>query len=336
MDSLLPAPVGAKATSLGELVRRRMGERVLDDLVVPIAGGVHSTHPDQLDPDRVAPGLRAALLREGSLARAVLSLRARAAAGTAGAGDPRRHRCGWWTSSSPTWRPTASTSGCTPGRPASRRTRSRSSAPTAPPSGCRPQHILSSRRRPGAHRSPRPDGHPARHARRRPAGARRRPARHGHARAPRRPGGGGEGPHARDREVAVAGRRGGRAPRPAAQLRDHRRRTLRASPRASRSTRPTAVGSRALQDASTLLGVPIDGRPRQRRRTRRLVRTGPGRGRVWPRASSASARPRPDGAWRASSPPLGRQPTRSSVPERTAQPLRATVGETAGRIPFGA
>lgn len=82
MDSLLPAPLGAKASSLGELVRRRMGERVLDDLVVPIAGGVHSTHPDQLDPDRVAPGLRAALLREGSLARAVLSLRARAAAGT--------------------------------------------------------------------------------------------------------------------------------------------------------------------------------------------------------------------------------------------------------------
>jgi len=82
MDSLLPAPVGAKASSLGELVGRRMGERVLDDLVVPIAGGVHSTHPDQLDPDRVAPGLRAALLREGSLARAVLSLRARAAAGT--------------------------------------------------------------------------------------------------------------------------------------------------------------------------------------------------------------------------------------------------------------
>lgn len=83
MDSLLPGPVGAKAGSLGELVRRRMGERVLDDLVVPVAAGVHSTHPDHLDPDRVAPGLRAALLREGSLARAVLALRARAAAGSA-------------------------------------------------------------------------------------------------------------------------------------------------------------------------------------------------------------------------------------------------------------
>jgi oxygen-dependent protoporphyrinogen oxidase len=83
MDSLLPSPVGAKAPSLGELVRKRMGERVLDDLVVPIVAGVHSTHPDHLDPDRVAPGLRAALLREGSLARAVLALRARATAGSA-------------------------------------------------------------------------------------------------------------------------------------------------------------------------------------------------------------------------------------------------------------
>lgn len=83
MDSLLPSPVGAKAASLGELVRKRMGDRVLDDLVVPIVAGVHSTHPDDLDPDRVAPGLRAALLREGSLARAVLALRARATAGSA-------------------------------------------------------------------------------------------------------------------------------------------------------------------------------------------------------------------------------------------------------------
>ncbi len=83
MDSLLPGPVGAKAPSLGAMVRRRMGDRVLDDLVVPIVAGVHSTHPDDLDADRVAPGLRAALLREGSLARAVLALRARATAGSA-------------------------------------------------------------------------------------------------------------------------------------------------------------------------------------------------------------------------------------------------------------
>lgn len=83
LDSLIPSPVGAKARSLGELVRKRMGARVLDDLVVPIVAGVHSTHPDDLDPDRVAPGLRAALQREGSLARAVLALRERATAGSA-------------------------------------------------------------------------------------------------------------------------------------------------------------------------------------------------------------------------------------------------------------
>lgn len=83
MDSLLPSPVGARAGSLGELVRRRMGARVLDDLVTPVVAGVHSTHPDDLDPDRVAPGLRAALQRQGSLARAVLALRERATAGSA-------------------------------------------------------------------------------------------------------------------------------------------------------------------------------------------------------------------------------------------------------------
>ena len=83
MDSLLPGTVGAKARTLGELVRRRMGQQVLDDLVVPVAGGVHSMHPDRLDLDRVAPGLRAALLREGSLGRAVLAQRAKARAGSA-------------------------------------------------------------------------------------------------------------------------------------------------------------------------------------------------------------------------------------------------------------
>jgi oxygen-dependent protoporphyrinogen oxidase len=83
MDSLLPGPVGAKSRTLGELVRRRMGPGVLDDLVVPVAVGVHSTHPDDLDLDRVAPGLREALLRDGSLARAVLTQRAKAPAGSA-------------------------------------------------------------------------------------------------------------------------------------------------------------------------------------------------------------------------------------------------------------
>lgn len=83
MDSLLPGPVGAREQKLGPLVRRRMGDAVLDRLVAPVTMGVHSAHPDDLDVDRVAPGLRAALLQQNSLARAVRHLRELAPAGSA-------------------------------------------------------------------------------------------------------------------------------------------------------------------------------------------------------------------------------------------------------------
>lgn len=69
--------------SLGQVVRARMGEAVLDRLVTPVVAGVLSAHPDFLDCDAAAPGLRAALAREGSLARAAASLRAAAPAGSA-------------------------------------------------------------------------------------------------------------------------------------------------------------------------------------------------------------------------------------------------------------
>jgi len=85
-DAMLPGTAGAKAVTLGELVRRRMGDDVLDKLVAPVAHGVHSASPDDLELDRVAPHLRASLRREGSLARAVRSLRVAAPAGTAVAG----------------------------------------------------------------------------------------------------------------------------------------------------------------------------------------------------------------------------------------------------------
>ncbi|MET1044725.1 MAG: FAD-dependent oxidoreductase [Microbacteriaceae bacterium] len=83
LESLLPATVGAKAQTLGELVRKRMGAGILNKLVAPVVTGVHSAHPDDLPLDRVAPGLRIALLREGSLARGVRDLRERAPAGSA-------------------------------------------------------------------------------------------------------------------------------------------------------------------------------------------------------------------------------------------------------------
>lgn len=85
-DAMLPGTAGAKSATLGELVRRRMGDDVLDKLVAPVVHGVHSASPDDLELDRVAPHLRAALRREGSLARAVRSLRVAAPAGSAVAG----------------------------------------------------------------------------------------------------------------------------------------------------------------------------------------------------------------------------------------------------------
>lgn len=81
LDNLLPGLVAAKAETVGELVRRRMGAAVLDGLVAPVVRGVHSVAPDELEVDRVAPGLRAALLRQGSLAAAVRARREAAPAG---------------------------------------------------------------------------------------------------------------------------------------------------------------------------------------------------------------------------------------------------------------
>ncbi|WP_104101445.1 protoporphyrinogen oxidase [Arthrobacter sp. 08Y14] len=88
LDKVLP--VGSLArretVSLGEVVRARMGDAVLRRLVAPVVGGVYSSDPDVLDVDSVAPGLRTALAKHGSLAGAVASMRASAPAGSAVAG----------------------------------------------------------------------------------------------------------------------------------------------------------------------------------------------------------------------------------------------------------
>ncbi|MDQ0209886.1 protoporphyrinogen oxidase [Arthrobacter bambusae] len=93
LDRYLPASVGTSAavTSVSSLVRARMGKRVLERLVAPVVGGVHSADPGLLDVDMVAPGLRAALRQHGSLAAAVASQREavpnRNGSGTAKAGS---------------------------------------------------------------------------------------------------------------------------------------------------------------------------------------------------------------------------------------------------------
>ncbi len=86
LDLLLLGFVGAKEQNLGRLVRKRMGRGVLERLVAPITLGIHSKHPDDLEVDVVAPGLRAAMLDNGGLAGAVRALRVAAPAGSAVAG----------------------------------------------------------------------------------------------------------------------------------------------------------------------------------------------------------------------------------------------------------
>lgn len=85
VDKLLPASIGTRtgATSVSALVRARMGRRVLQRLVAPVVGGVHSADPDVLDIDMVAPGLRAGIRDHGSLAAAVGAQRRGVAAGGA-------------------------------------------------------------------------------------------------------------------------------------------------------------------------------------------------------------------------------------------------------------
>ncbi len=87
LETLIPGTYGAKSATLGELVRKRMGAAVLDQLVRPIARGVQSADADELPLDQAVPGLRGALLRNNSLARAVQELRnSSARAGSAVAG----------------------------------------------------------------------------------------------------------------------------------------------------------------------------------------------------------------------------------------------------------
>ncbi len=81
-DRFLPRKLTDYGT-LESFTRSRMGRRVTERLVAPVAGGVHSAPLNRLDINAVAPGLRAAFDTEGSLAKAVASLRSMAPAGSA-------------------------------------------------------------------------------------------------------------------------------------------------------------------------------------------------------------------------------------------------------------
>jgi len=72
--------------SVAEVVRSRMGQAVLDQLVAPVINGVYSTDPAKISIDAAAPGLRQAMQETGSLAKAVARLQASAPAGSRVAG----------------------------------------------------------------------------------------------------------------------------------------------------------------------------------------------------------------------------------------------------------
>ncbi|UBH06963.1 protoporphyrinogen oxidase [Leucobacter sp. Psy1] len=86
VEPLLPASVGADSETLADLVRARLGSRVLDRLVRPVSLGVYSTAPERMPIDAI-PGLGTAFARRGSLVRAARDLRdSRTAAGGAVSG----------------------------------------------------------------------------------------------------------------------------------------------------------------------------------------------------------------------------------------------------------
>ncbi|MCT1458099.1 protoporphyrinogen oxidase [Aestuariimicrobium sp. p3-SID1156] len=86
-ESSLPSMVGYQpGVSLGAYVATRMGRAVRDLLVEPVVGGVHSTHPDLLELDSIAPQLPVLVERHGSLQAAVRAIRSRNDSGRQSAG----------------------------------------------------------------------------------------------------------------------------------------------------------------------------------------------------------------------------------------------------------
>lgn len=74
-DLRMGGDVAADETMLGPLVRARLGTVVVEKLVEPLTRGVYGRSPDEMDVDKVAPELRAAMRHHGSLVAAVAAIR---------------------------------------------------------------------------------------------------------------------------------------------------------------------------------------------------------------------------------------------------------------------
>jgi oxygen-dependent protoporphyrinogen oxidase len=85
LEPLLPARYGARpGATVAETVRRRLGRRVLDRLVAPVVGGVHSADPATLELAAASPQLAGGLAEHGSLVRTARRLTARGRRTSAG------------------------------------------------------------------------------------------------------------------------------------------------------------------------------------------------------------------------------------------------------------
>ncbi|WP_207731144.1 protoporphyrinogen/coproporphyrinogen oxidase [Aestuariimicrobium ganziense] len=75
LDAELDRAVGSDSTTVGDLVRLRLGDGALAKLVTPVARGVYSLEPDRMPLASFAPGLLQALGDTGSLVAAVAAVR---------------------------------------------------------------------------------------------------------------------------------------------------------------------------------------------------------------------------------------------------------------------
>ncbi|GAA1491118.1 protoporphyrinogen oxidase [Brachybacterium sacelli] len=91
LERFLPAAVGSRpGATVAEVVTRRLGPAVLERLVAPIVGGVHSADPATVEFAAASPQLAAGLAEHGSLTGAVRRLRGGSTA-TAGSAGTRVH-----------------------------------------------------------------------------------------------------------------------------------------------------------------------------------------------------------------------------------------------------
>ncbi len=74
LDRLRPPLTIGHQHNLATLVSSRMGDRVLGRMVAPLAAGLFGVAPEEVDVDKAAPGISAALTRTGSLGGAVGAL----------------------------------------------------------------------------------------------------------------------------------------------------------------------------------------------------------------------------------------------------------------------